>query len=81
MRKKLIPYKDAVYKVNKAYLDKLHFYHDSIVFQVYIDIEEFSNRRNCFSEGALFIADNVTEEQMIARTLFKNTLEIEDFYA
>ena len=76
-----IPYKDAVYKINRAQLDKLYFYHDSTVFQVYINIEEFGNKKNRFSEGVLFTADNATEEQMIARTLFKNTLESEDFYA
>ena len=77
----LISYKDAVYKVNKAYLDISCFYHDSIVFQVHIHIEEFGNKRNNFSENASFIAYSVTEEQMIARTLFKSTLESEDFYA
>ena len=77
----LIFYKGAMYKINVAHLDKLHFYHDSIVFQAYINIEEFGNTRNKFSEGSLFIADNATKEQMIARTLFKNTLESEDFYA
>lgn len=77
----LILYKDAVYKVNISQLDKLYFYHDSIVFHVYIHIEEFGNKRNIFSEAAIFRADNATEEQMIARTLFKNTLEIEDCYA
>ena len=77
----LISYKDAVYKINRVQLDKLHFYYDSIVFQVYINIEEFGNKKNGFSEGVLFTADNATEEQMIARTLFKNTLESEDFYA
>ena len=76
----VISYKDAVYKVNEAQLDKLYFYHDSIVFHVYIHIEEFGNKRNKFFEGALFRADNATKEQMIARTLFKNTLESEDFY-
>lgn len=74
----LIPYKDAVYKVNLAQLDKL-LHHDSIVFQVCI--EEFGNKRNRFYENALFVADSETEGQTIGRTLFKNTLEIEDFYA
>ena len=76
-----ISYKGAVYKVNMAQLDKLYFYHDSIVFHVYIHIEEFGNKKNKLYESALFIADNATKEQMIARTLFKNTLESEDFYA
>ena len=76
-----VSYKGAVYKINVAHLDKLHFYHESIIYQVYINIEEFGNKRNKFFESALFIADNATEEQMIARTLFKNTLESTDFYA
>ena len=76
-----ISYKDAVYKINEARLDRLHFYHDLTVFQVYIDIKEFGNKKNRFFECALFEANSATEDQMIARTLFKNTLEIEDFYA
>ena len=74
-------YKGVMYKVNVAQLAKLHSYHNSIIYNVYINIEEIGNKKNKFSEGVLFIADNATEEQMIARTLFKNTLEIEDFYA
>ena len=81
MRKKLIPYKDAVYEILKINIDKFNF-PSSRVSQVTIDIIEFKNRKNRFSEFNVMylVKEYMTEEQLIARTLYKNTLETADFY-
>ena len=77
-----ISYKDAVYEVLGTNICE-HKFPSSRLFQVTISIREFKNWKNAFiNEAGLYISDvAITEEQMIARTLFKNTLEIEDFYA
>jgi len=77
-----ISYKGTVYKVNKARLYRLYSNYDPMVspLYIYIEVEEFGNKRNNFLGSALF-ADNATEEQTITRVLFANTLESEDFYA
>lgn len=81
MPKFLISYKDAVYEILKINIDKFNF-PNSKVFQVTIDIVEFKNRKNKFSEfNTMYLVKGyMTKEQLIARTLYKNTLETADFY-
>lgn len=81
MPKFLISYKDAVYEILKINIDKFNF-PNSKVFQVTIDVIEFKNRKNRFSEINIMylVKEYMTKEQLIARTLYKNTLETADFY-
>ena len=70
MRKKLIPYKDAVYEILRINIDKFSF-PSSKVSQITIDIIEFKNRKNRFSEfNTMYLVNEYkTKEQLIARTL------------
>ena len=82
MPKFLISYKDAVYEILKINIAEYINFPNSKVFQVTIDIVEFKNRKNKFSEfNTMYLVKGyMTKEQLIARTLYKNTLETADFY-